>query len=210
MLRRPPRPPLPPSAHDVVREARLQLALAPLGIRVPRIRAVCEDVPCSGCRFTSWTTSKASSSRRAAPRAGWRRRRPSPAGRRPDRHSGRDPCGRCVRTGPGALVRPGSYLERQVRRFSQLWEVNATRPLPLVGEVGASWRATIRSPQAPVVVHGDYRLGNMIVAQAVTGPSSPCSTGRWALSATREQMSVICSPRTRRRVASRALSALLR
>src|SRR5829696_3798138 len=40
VLRRPPRPPLPPSAHDVVREARLQLALAPLGIRVPNIRAV--------------------------------------------------------------------------------------------------------------------------------------------------------------------------
>ncbi len=35
VLRRPPRPPLPPSAHDVVREARLQLALAPLGTRAP-------------------------------------------------------------------------------------------------------------------------------------------------------------------------------
>src|SRR5438093_13742510 len=43
VLRRPPRPPLPPTAHDVVRESRLQLALAPLGIRVPNIRAVCED-----------------------------------------------------------------------------------------------------------------------------------------------------------------------
>src|SRR2546423_3933826 len=43
VLRRPPRPPLPPSAHDVVREARLQLALAPLGIRLPTIRAVSED-----------------------------------------------------------------------------------------------------------------------------------------------------------------------
>jgi aminoglycoside phosphotransferase (APT) family kinase protein len=29
VLRRPPRPPYPPSTHDVVREARLQLALAP-------------------------------------------------------------------------------------------------------------------------------------------------------------------------------------
>src|SRR5688500_365418 len=35
VLRRPPRPPLPPSAHDMVREARLQLALAKQGIRVP-------------------------------------------------------------------------------------------------------------------------------------------------------------------------------
>src|SRR4030095_10158576 len=43
VLRRPPRPPLPSSAHDIAREARLQLALAPLGIRVPTILAVCED-----------------------------------------------------------------------------------------------------------------------------------------------------------------------
>ncbi len=34
VLRRPPRPPYPRSAHDVAREARLQLALSPLGIRV--------------------------------------------------------------------------------------------------------------------------------------------------------------------------------
>src|SRR3954453_22512727 len=39
VLRRPPRPPLPPSAHDMVREARLQLALAPQGIRLPPILA---------------------------------------------------------------------------------------------------------------------------------------------------------------------------
>src|SRR5512145_3224798 len=37
-LRRPPRPPLPPSAHDVVREARLQLALREAGFeRLPTI-----------------------------------------------------------------------------------------------------------------------------------------------------------------------------
>src|SRR3977135_2135381 len=33
VLRRPPRPPLPPSAHDVVREAKLQLAPTPVGAR---------------------------------------------------------------------------------------------------------------------------------------------------------------------------------
>ena len=67
------------------------------------------------------------------------------------------------------LVRPGSYLERQVRRFSQLWEVNATRELPLVGEVGAKLAAAMPPPLAPVVVHGDYRLGNMIVAAGQAG-----------------------------------------
>ena len=40
VLRRPPRPPLPPSAHDMVREARLQLALREAGFsRLPTIGA---------------------------------------------------------------------------------------------------------------------------------------------------------------------------
>lgn len=63
-----------------------------------------------------------------------------------------------------SLVRPGSYLERQVRRFSGLWEVNATRPLPLVEQVGERLYTSLPTPLRPVVVHGDYRLGNMILA----------------------------------------------
>ena len=51
VLRRPPRPPLPPSAHDMVREARLQLALAKQGIRVPPIVAVCDDPEVLGVPF---------------------------------------------------------------------------------------------------------------------------------------------------------------
>src|SRR6266704_681232 len=51
VLRRPPRPPLPPSAHDMVREARLQLALAPQGIRLPTIVALGEDESVLGVPF---------------------------------------------------------------------------------------------------------------------------------------------------------------
>src|SRR5947209_20366826 len=43
VLRRPPRGPLPPSAHDVLREARLLRALEHTPVRVPRVLAVCED-----------------------------------------------------------------------------------------------------------------------------------------------------------------------
>ena len=43
VLRRPPRPPLPPSAHDVLREARLLRALASTPARVPEVLAVCDD-----------------------------------------------------------------------------------------------------------------------------------------------------------------------
>src|ERR671911_1329469 len=43
VLRRPPRPPLPPSAHDVLREARLLKALETTDVRVPKVIAACED-----------------------------------------------------------------------------------------------------------------------------------------------------------------------
>ena len=52
MLRRPPRPPLPPSAHDVLREARLLRALADTPARVPRVLAVCDDQELIGAPST--------------------------------------------------------------------------------------------------------------------------------------------------------------
>ncbi len=51
VLRRPPRPPWPPSAHDVLREARLLRALAPAGVRVPEVLAVGEDEAVIGAPF---------------------------------------------------------------------------------------------------------------------------------------------------------------
>jgi aminoglycoside phosphotransferase (APT) family kinase protein len=171
VLRRPPRPPLPPSAHDVVREARLQVALAPLGIRTPCIRAVCEDDGFLGVPFYV-----------ADYVEGFVVTDELPPG------LDRDARARCrlaedlvdalveihaVDTAVASLapfVRPGSYLERQVRRFSQLWQINATRPLPVVDEVGAKLGVTVPEPLPPAVVHGDYRLGNMIVVPGQPRP----------------------------------------
>ncbi len=51
VLRRPPRGPLPPSAHDVLREARLLGALEATPVRVPRVLAVCEDPEVIGAPF---------------------------------------------------------------------------------------------------------------------------------------------------------------
>src|SRR3954468_21269027 len=52
VLRRPPRPPLPPSAHDMVREAGLQNAIRAAGFRrLAEIVAVCEDEQVLGVPF---------------------------------------------------------------------------------------------------------------------------------------------------------------
>jgi aminoglycoside phosphotransferase (APT) family kinase protein len=69
-------------------------------------------------------------------------------------------------TGLAAFARPGSYNERQVRRFAQLWDVNKTREIPRVEEVGTWLAANVPEQLAPTVVHGDYRLGNTMVGHA--------------------------------------------
>src|SRR5262249_9446013 len=70
-------------------------------------------------------------------------------------------------TEPGlaAFVRPGSYAERQVRRVSALWPLNATRDLP-VPEIGRRLATAVPKPLPLSVVHGDYRLGNALVDDA--------------------------------------------
>jgi len=164
VLRRPPRPPLPPSAHDVVRESKLQLALAPLGIRVPNIRAVCEDESLLGVPFYVMdyidgdviTTEL-----------------PPPLDHEPEarRRLADDLVDTLVEIHAAdvevptlaAFSRPGNYNERQVRRFTQLWEVNQTRNLPKVVDVGKWLAANVPEQLPATVVHGDYRLGNMIV-----------------------------------------------
>jgi aminoglycoside phosphotransferase (APT) family kinase protein len=59
--------------------------------------------------------------------------------------------------------KPTGYLERQLRRFNGLWDYNKTRELPVVEEVG-EWLAR-NLPESPesTIVHGDYRLGNVML-----------------------------------------------
>jgi aminoglycoside phosphotransferase (APT) family kinase protein len=167
VLRRPPRPPLPPSAHDVVREARLQLALREAGFgRLPTIVAVCEDESLLGVPFYVMELLDGLVPTDEAP--------PGLEGEPARRALGHDLVDALVEihaadvTTPGlaAFARPGSYSERQVRRFAQLWEINKTREIPRVEEVGAWLAVNVPEPLAPTVVHGDYRLGNTMVAHA--------------------------------------------
>jgi aminoglycoside phosphotransferase (APT) family kinase protein len=164
VLRRPPRPPLPPSAHDVVREARLQLALREAGFdRLPTIVAVCEDETLLGVPFYVMSYLDGVVPTDEAP--------PGLDEGAPRRALGDDLVDALVEIHAAdvstpalaAFARPGSYNERQARRFAQLWEINKTRELPRVDEVGAWLGRHVPDPLPPTVVHGDYRLGNTMV-----------------------------------------------
>ncbi|MDX6651062.1 MAG: hypothetical protein QOJ97_3013 [Solirubrobacteraceae bacterium] len=164
ILRRPPRPPLPPSAHDVLREARLLSAVEEADVRTPRVLAACDDESVIGAPFYVMEKVEGDVMTMDIPQ-----RLDDPAQR-----------ARIAEELIDALVeihavdwqaaglegygKPTGYLERQVRRFSGLWEHNATRPVPELDQTTAWLRDNVPVSGPATIVHGDYRLGNTMFA----------------------------------------------
>jgi aminoglycoside phosphotransferase (APT) family kinase protein len=164
VLRRPPRGPLPPSAHDVLREARLLSALEPTVVRTPGILAVGDDEAVIGSPFYVMEQVHGEVVTDSVPAE-----LDNPEQRERiadelvdalvDLH-GVDWTGIDLE----GFGKPTGYLERQLRRFTGLWEHNQTREIPEVAEVG-EWLAANRPESGPAtIVHGDYRLGNTMLA----------------------------------------------
>jgi aminoglycoside phosphotransferase (APT) family kinase protein len=164
VLRRPPRGPLPPSAHDVLREARLLRALEATPVRVPRVLAVCDDPEVIGSPFYVMEEVSGEVITDAIPEP---LDRPEQRARIADQLIDALVELHAVdwrEAGLEGFGKPGGYLERQLRRFGGLWEHNKTRELPEVETVGR-WLGE-NMPESPpaTIVHGDYRLGNTMFA----------------------------------------------
>jgi aminoglycoside phosphotransferase (APT) family kinase protein len=163
VLRRPPRPPLPPSAHDMVREAALQEAIRAAGFgRLAEIVAVCDDESVIGVAFYVMRFLDGHVITEELP--------PGLESEEARFALGIDLVDTLVEIhaarGPELerFARPGNYLERQVKRFAQLWEINQTREIASVGDVARYLAENVPEPLPATVVHGDYRLGNMMLS----------------------------------------------
>ena len=210
VLRRPPRPPLPPSAHDVVREARLQLALREAGFaRLPTIVAVCEDeTPARRALLRHGRPRRGRADRRAAARARGRAAAPC-ARRRPRRRARRDPRGR-----------RGDAGSRRVRAAGELQRAPGSPLRAALGDqqdARAPARSTRSARGSPATLPDPLPLDGRprrLPAREHDGRhatsrrgSSPCSTGRWGRSATRAPTSATCSRRTASPAGRRTRSA---
>jgi aminoglycoside phosphotransferase (APT) family kinase protein len=60
--------------------------------------------------------------------------------------------------------KPSGYLERQLKRFGGLWDHNKTRDVPAVERVGEWLKENVPESGPATIVHGDYRLGNVMMA----------------------------------------------
>jgi aminoglycoside phosphotransferase (APT) family kinase protein len=162
VLRRGPRPPLPKSTHDMVREARILRLLGSRGLSVPEVLAECADTSLLGVPFyvMRYYDGEIITNRiPAALDAPDQRRRTSEAAvdTLVALHS-------VDITEPeiAALGRPAGYLERQIVRFVSLYGQNTTRDLPKVHTVATCLQANVPPTQRHSLVHGDYRLGNLM------------------------------------------------
>ena len=70
------------------------------------------------------------------------------------------------RVGLGDLGRKEDYVARQLRRWQGQWEKSKTHEVPLIDDVHSRLAARIPEQGPATIVHGDYRLDNMILSDA--------------------------------------------
>jgi aminoglycoside phosphotransferase (APT) family kinase protein len=166
ILRRPPRTPLSPTAHDMAREFRLLRAFyGHSAVPVPEPIACCVDLGVLGVPFYLMAPIDGVVVRETLPE--------------PLRGDGGTPraCSYALvdalagihafdweRGGLADFGKPAGYLERQVPRWLGQLERYATRPLPDVDAAGRWLQANTPPMQEPAVIHGDYKLDNVMFA----------------------------------------------
>ena len=166
-LRRPPLGKRLASAHDMVREHRILAALAPTDVPVPPVVALCEDDSVNGAPFyvMEFVDGPILRTRAEAEQEFGESDRTAIGGRVVDTlvaiHAV-DPDD----VGLGDLGRKEDYVARQLHRWQGQWEKSKTRELEVVDDVHNRLAARIPDQGPATIVHGDYRLDNMILSPA--------------------------------------------
>jgi aminoglycoside phosphotransferase (APT) family kinase protein len=166
VLRRPPLGNVLPSAHDMTREHRVLEGLSRVGFPVPHPVALCEDESVIGAPFMlmEFVDGVVIADERDASELGPRRADAVSAN--------------LIETlarlhvvdvnaaGLERLGRPEGYLSRQASRWSDQWQRTRTREISEMDEL-ATWlreRVALIPEGLPwSIVHGDYRVDNVIL-----------------------------------------------
>ncbi|WP_428028383.1 phosphotransferase family protein [Altererythrobacter sp.] len=161
VLRRQPFGKLLPSAHAVDREYKAMAALGPTGFPVPRAYGLCENPEVIGSKFFVMSL--------ADGRSLWNGALPdySPDERREIYHAMIDTMADLHLKDPQAIGlgdygKPTDYCARQIARWSKQYKLSETEHMPKMERLIEWLPETIPPQHESSVVHGDYRLDNMI------------------------------------------------
>jgi aminoglycoside phosphotransferase (APT) family kinase protein len=166
VVRRPPVTAFLPTANDVRREYRFYSALRDVDVPTPRAFALCEDESVIGAPFyvMEWLHGVVPHEVEVL------------RGIAPD-----DATALCQRfvevlaaihdvdyraVGLGDVGKPTGYLERQVRRWTDQWHRAKVVDDPVIDELAVILSTHVPESPPSTIVHGDYRLGNVILDTA--------------------------------------------
>ncbi|MEU9068104.1 phosphotransferase family protein [Streptomyces sp. NPDC048306] len=163
VVRRPPLGHVLATAHDMRREHRVISALHPTDVPVPRPVLLCEDEEVLGAPFYVMEFVEGTPYRTAEQLA--------PLG--PERTRAAvlnlvdtlvglhavDP----AEVGLADFGRPEGFLDRQLRRWAKQLDASRNRDLAGIDELHATLGRELPRSPAPTVVHGDYRLDNVLI-----------------------------------------------
>jgi aminoglycoside phosphotransferase (APT) family kinase protein len=164
-LRRPPMGKALGSAHDMGREHRVVSALAPTPVPVAPIAGYCTDESVNDAPFYVMEFIEGPILRLRADAEEFEEGERRAIGERvvdtlveihaqvPDE------------IGLSDLGKKEDYVARQLRRWGKQWEGSKTREVPLVERVHERLAERIPEQGPATLVHGDYRLDNMILTQ---------------------------------------------
>jgi aminoglycoside phosphotransferase (APT) family kinase protein len=154
-----------PSAHAIEREFRVMSALRGTGVPVANMLALCEDESVIGRAFYIMECVNG--------RVMWDQS--LPALDKPQRAAVYDEMNRVLaalhKVKPSAVGldgygKPGNYFERQIGRWSKQYVASITQPIPemdrLMDWLPQNIPAMARDESLVSVVHGDYRLDNLM------------------------------------------------
>ncbi|MFE9609210.1 phosphotransferase family protein [Streptomyces sp. NPDC006012] len=163
VVRRPPLGHVLATAHDMTREHRVIDALHPTRVPVPRALLLCTDPEVLGAPFYVMEFVEGTPYRTAGQLA--------PLG--PERTRGTvlslvDTLVDLHTVEPAAVGladfgRPEGFLDRQLRRWGKQLDASRTRDLAGIDELHAALGRSLPASPAATVVHGDYRLDNVLI-----------------------------------------------
>lgn len=162
VMRKQPPGELLPSAHQVDREYRVMKALADTDVPVPHMYCLCEDVGVIGTKFyvmemvegrlfTELLLPSLTPEERGAIYRDMARVLAC--------LHGVD----VAAVGLSEFGRPGNYYERQIGRWSKQYVASKTEEIEAMEKLMAWLPDNIPEQKKTVIVHGDFRLGNMLI-----------------------------------------------
>lgn len=166
VLRRPPLGHVLETAHDMAREHRVMAALHGTQVPVPEMVSLCQDVDVLGAPFYVMTYIDGTVYRAVEQLA-------AVAGPEADllADSLVEVLARLHEVEPAAvglseLGRAEGYLARQVARWGKQLAASSSRDVPGLAELGQRLAETVPPSRGHALVHGDYKLDNVVVDPA--------------------------------------------